>query len=250
MFCITTGALHGMLAQESSGARELPIQLLVEVVAVCDHHDGRAHGLHLWMMSQEYHGETLSRPLCMPENTNLAITLYRLFRSLCSLLYGIILVIASKNLRVTTFANIKENIVLQQVEQYLRSKYRLEGHIIVSHLTSRLLPLHVAVFLGRHGANLGQSHIAHHIESIVGEKRRNELLIVAELQVSLAGIRLFTGWRFQLNHHQRQTIDKNHNVGALGVQFLHGILIHNQEIVALGMFKVYEVDDACLLSLQ
>ena len=128
----------------------------------------------------------------MPEYTNLAISLYGLFCSLGSFFYCIVLVIAGKYLRITSFSYVIQDIVLQEVEQYLWGKHRLEGHIIVCYFTCRLFPLHVAVFLSRHCAYLCQSHVAHHIEGIVDEQRRDELLIVAELQISLAGIRLFS----------------------------------------------------------
>ena len=162
----------------------------------------------------------------MPEYTYLAITLYRLFGPNGCFLHSIILMVTRKNLGITTFTNIKEDVVLQEVKQNLWSEDRLESHIIVSHLTGRLFPFHVAVFLCCDCAYFCERHITHHIESIVDEERRNEFLIVANLQIGLAGIGLFPAWRFQLNDHQRQTIHKHHYVRSLGIKFLDGELIH------------------------
>ena len=134
--------------------------------------------------------------------------------------------IACQDLGIAAFAHIKEQIVLQEVQQHPRREYRLKGSIIVSHLASRLLPFHIAILLGCDGTYLGECHITHHVEGIVDEERGDELLIVPQLQIGFAGIRLFPTRRFQLDNHQRQTIHEYHDVWAFGIVFLHGELVH------------------------
>ena len=182
----------------------------------------------------------------MPEHANLSVALNGFLCPYSGFLYGIVLMIASKDLGIAALSDIKEDIVLQQVEQRLRSEDRLESHVIVSHLACRLLPFHVAVFLGRYSTNLRERHIAHHVEGIIDEQRRNELLIVPQLQIGFAGIGLFPAGRFQFYHHQRQTIHKHHDVWTFRLLFLHGILVHHQEVVLFLMVIIHEVDNSRL----
>ena len=177
----------------------------------------------------------------MPEHANLSVTLNSFLCSDGSFLNGIVLMIAGKYLGIASLTDIKEDIVLQQVKKHLRSEYRLESHVIVSHFSCRLLPFHVAVFLGCYCTDLCERHIAHHIKGIIDEQRRNELLIIAQLQVSFAGICLFSAWRFQFNNHQRQAIHKHNDVGALCVMFLHGILVHHHEVILIFVLIIYQV---------
>ena len=128
----------------------------------------------------------------MPEHTYLAVALHGFLRPQGCFLYGVVLVVACKYLGVATLSHVKEYVVLQQVEQNLRSEYRPESHVIVCHLARRLFPLHVAVFLGCHRADLSQCHIAHHVEGIIHKQRWYKLLVVPQLQIGFAGIRLLT----------------------------------------------------------
>ena len=66
------------------------------------------------------------------------------------------------------------------------------------------------------------------------------------MQVGFAGIGLFPAGRFQFDNHQRQTIHKHHDVRTLGVQFLHGKLVHHEEVVLIFVVIVYQIDDGRL----
>ena len=157
--------------------------------------------------------------------------------------------IAGKDFGITALTNIKEDIVLQQIKQDIRGENRLESHVIVSHFSCWLFPFHVSVFLGSHRAYLCESHIAHYVKGVICEQRRDKLLIVTQLQIGFACISLFPAWRFQFDDHQWQTIDKHHYVRAFCVEFLHGELIHHQEVVRLWIVKVYQPYNPCLLPL-
>ena len=245
---VAAGALHCTLAQKVNGARELPVELLVEVVAVGDDHNGGAHGLHLGMVCQKNHRKALARTLRVPEHPNLAVLSYCTFGPGGGFLHSVILVIARQYLGILPFADIEEQIVPQKVEQHLGGEHRPEGHIVVGHLAAGLFPLHIAVFVCRDGTDFGKRHIAQHVEGIVDEERGDEFLIVADLKVRLAGIGLFAAGRFQLDDHQRQSVHKHHDVRTFGVEVVDRELVDDQEIVLFGMLEIDEVDNPCLFA--
>ena len=89
--------LYGHLAQEILTLGKLSIELVVQIVAVCNYHDGRLGEFTLQQVSVEHHGKRFSAALRMPEHSNLTIILYGDFRTLNGFLYCKILMISSKN---------------------------------------------------------------------------------------------------------------------------------------------------------
>ena len=70
------------------------------------------------------------------------------------------------------------------------------------------LPLHKTVFTRRDRPRLSHPLIAHHTKSVINKERRNLLHIVTQLCISFRHVRILTRGRFELDHHQRQSIDK------------------------------------------
>ena len=91
--------LLGRLAQEILAPGELPIELIVQIVSVGNHHNsGTLQGL-LQVVGIEHHGQRLTAALGVPEHAALAVGDGGVLGGFDSFLYSEILVVARQNLK-------------------------------------------------------------------------------------------------------------------------------------------------------
>ena len=172
--------LPGRLAQEVGTFGELAEQLIVKVVAVGQHHDGRRIENLLEQMGVEHHRQRFSASLGMPENTTFPVGLCG-FRSGGNRFFnGEILMIGSQNLCIGTgkadevFDNVKQT---GFVENTLNKSVEL-GKLGVFITAVFGFPLHEAVFPGGDRSGFGGGKVAHHEKRVVNEERRDFVHVI------------------------------------------------------------------------
>ena len=93
-------SLNRLLAQESLAFRKLSKELVIQIIPVCQHNDGRAVQRLLQPVGVKYHRQRFSATLCMPEHSAFAIGFRCVFCRNDSLIYGKILMIPSQYLEL------------------------------------------------------------------------------------------------------------------------------------------------------
>ena len=112
----TFGVLR-CLPEKVLAAGELPVKLVIQIVAVGDDNDGRAFQCFLQIMSIEDHRQRLSAALCMPENAALAISYGCVFCRLNRLFDCEILMIPGEYLESILSIHIKADEVFHDVKE-------------------------------------------------------------------------------------------------------------------------------------
>ena len=209
----TAFGLLGYLAQKVLAARELAIQLIVQIVAVSDDHNGGAFQRLLQIMGIEHHGQGLAAALGMPEHAALTVGDGGIFGGFHGLFHREILVIPRQNFEGVGPVHIEADKVLEDVQKTLFLKDTLKKGVELGGLgvlVAAILgfPLHEAVLAGGDGTSFGGGQVTHNTNLVVNKQGRDFVHIVAQLPVSGGGISLFARRRLQLHHHQRQAVDK------------------------------------------
>ena len=109
--------LLGRLPQEVLAAAELAIELIVQVVPVCDDHDGGALQRLLQIVGIEHHGQGLAAALGVPEDAALAVGDGGVTGGFDGLFHGEILVIARQNLKGVGAVHIEADEVAENVQK-------------------------------------------------------------------------------------------------------------------------------------
>ena len=172
---LPAGCLHGLLAQEVLALGELRIELVIEVIAVCNDNDGRFIEDGLNQMSIEHHRQGFSTSLCMPEYTNLAIGVGGPDSAIDSFFYGKVLMISGQNLSGACLIHAKAGEVLNEIEETVALEHSHEECVVVHEILCLLkailrFPFHEAVFLAGNGTGLGERHVTHYAEYVVDEQ--------------------------------------------------------------------------------
>ena len=116
------------------------------------------------------------------------------------------------------------------------------GSVFVSAVLG--FPLHKAVKTGGNRARAVGGKVADHADGVVDEQGRDVLHIVAQLVVGILCAGVLFGGAFEFHQHERQTVDKQDDVGAaVVVVFDVGILIDHRKIVGFGMLEVHQTDE-------
>ena len=139
--------------------------------------------------------------------------------------------------------------VLQDIHQPRLGEHAVEWRLPVGELGGLVaavgaLPLHEARLVCGDGADLGRKHVADDTERVVGEKPWYLLLVVLDLLVCVGVVGLGTRRALQLEEHERQAVYEHDDVGALvGTALDVGPLVHDMELVALGVVVVHQPHD-------
>ena len=105
-------------------------------------------------------------------------------------------------------------------------------------------PLHEAVKAGGDGARAVGGKVADDADGVVDEQGRDVLHIVAQLVVGVLGARVLFGGAFEFHQNERQTVDKQDDVGAAVVAvFDVGILIDHREIIVFRLLEVQKTHE-------
>ena len=111
--------LLGRLTQKILAPGELAIQLVVQVVAVGDNHNGGALQRLLQIMGIEHHGQRLTAALGVPEHAALAVSDGGVFGGFDGLFHREILVIACQNLKGVGTVHVEADKVLENIQEPL-----------------------------------------------------------------------------------------------------------------------------------
>ena len=246
--------VHGLLAQESLAASELPVELVVQVVTVGDDHDGRAVQPLLQKVREEDHRERLARALRVPEHADLAIACHRLHGAVGRLAHREVLVVPSEYLHNALGRVVKADEVVHDVDEALLAEHAVEHRLPVGVRRSRVVAVHalpgdVAVLLGRNGAHARLGEVAHHAEGVRHEQAGDVLHVVAQLLVGVARVGLLARRALQLKHDERHAVHEHDDVGPLLGVLDEGPLVHHVEAVVQRVPVVQEVDDVVALLL-
>ena len=264
--------LHRRLPQQVVAAREGREQLVVEVVAVGDHDDGRV--FHRRVQDQppgiEGHRQALARALRVPDDADPLVARLaagavageigagRLLgfrreiggpqRLLDRDIDRVELVISRDLLRERAAAEILEhNEMADEIEKPARLEHAGEHDLQFGQARRRILAPadrapRLEPFLARaERADAGLHAVRGDQRRVVGEQRRDEVLIIFELLDGIPHCRVLVGRVFQLDDAERQPVDEDHDVGAAALlPFDDGELIDRQPVVLLGPV---EIDD-------
>ena len=171
---VTARRLDWFLAKEVLTLGELSIELVIEIITVCNNNDGGLIQNGLNQMGIENHRERFSAALRVPENTNLSIGVGGTDGAVNSLLDCKVLMVASKDLGRTSFINTEASEVLDEIEETVTLEHSNEEGIVIHEIFCFLksvpcFPFHETVFLASNGTSLRESHVAHHAEDVVNE---------------------------------------------------------------------------------
>ena len=97
---LTAPGVHRLLTQKRLTFCELPEKLIVKVIAVSQHNDGRAVQCLLQKMGIEYHRQRLAAALGMPENAAFSVRLGGVSRGFHGFSDGKILMISREYLEL------------------------------------------------------------------------------------------------------------------------------------------------------
>lgn len=104
-------------------------------------------------------------------------------------------------------------------------------------------PFHETVFSGGDGSGLGSHLVAHHANGVVNKHGGDFLHVIAELPVGFGSVRLFPGRRFQLNKHDRQTVQEQNHVRPLAAVFHECPLIGHNKGIIVRIIVIRQVDN-------
>ena len=103
------------------------------------------------------------------------------------------------------------------------------------------LPLHKAVFARRDCSSFARKVVAHHAYRVVHEHRGYLDHIIAQLTVRFRHVGVFTRRRFQFDEYERQSVDKENNVGPLVAVFYVRPLVGYNKGIVVAVSVVYKV---------
>ena len=241
--------VHRLLTQEILALGKLSEKLIVKVVSVGQHNDGRAIQCLLQTVCIEHHRQRFTAALSMPKHTAFAVRFRGVLCGLHSLIDSEILVVAREYLELLQSLVGEADKVLDNVQQSLPLKNTLEEGIELCVLRIFVIavlrfPLHKAVFAGGNRSSFGGQMVAHDADAVINEHGRNLMHIVPYLCISLRCIRFFSGRRLQLHQNDRQTVEEQKDIGTLVAVLNERPLIGNDEGVVVRIFVVHKVNEA------
>ncbi|WPL16087.1 hypothetical protein Thiowin_01024 [Thiorhodovibrio winogradskyi] len=272
------GAAVGLLrslAQQVAAHHESGEQLIIQIIAVGDDHDGWiGHGRVAHQLADvEGHQQAFAGALGVPDHADAAVATavafhagqaigFRVFAKIRAGIrigqrqraqggsdraqHGMELMVAREDLDRPGIGAPEDGEVAQQGEQTRTLQRALDQHRLLRRairgdgLTVGGAPTHEALGIGGQGADARHLAVGEDQRGI-GAKQAGDLgLVGLELLVGTVDAGLLAAGAFQLEHHQRQAIDEEHHIGAAVMASLDdGELLHREPIVAL---RVVEVD--------
>ena len=142
--------------------------------------------------------------------------------------------------------------ILHQIEEATAVEHTLEhrfqfrralGHHIVARYRA---PRHEPLAVGGQRADASRNAVGDHQRRVGAEQRRYLRLVGLQLvERTVEGCVLVAGI-LQFDHTERQAVDEDHHVrAAVRLVLDHGVLVHRQPVVGVG---IVEVDQADLLA--
>ena len=261
------GGLHRRLAQQIATAREGAEELIVEVVAVGEHDDGRIRHRRVQDDAPgiEGHRQALARALRVPDHADAPVArlaarplprlvaprpfgdparrcrpsgAQRLFHRHVDRME---LVVAGHLLDELAAARVLEDDeVAQQVEEAPLLEHTLQHDLQLGHVRRRVLAPGdrapgLEPLLARAERADARLHAVGGDQRRVGREQRRDLRLVGlKLLEGRPDRRVLVGGVLQLDHRQRQPVDEQHHVRPARVlPFRHGELVDGQPVVVV-----------------
>ncbi len=222
--------LHRRLAQQLGRAREHAEQLVVQVVAVGHHHQGRvAHGRVLHQLGREAgHLDALAGALRVPHHAALAALGGLGLRAgghqhaLDHRAHRVELVIAGHLLDQPALV-LEQDEVAQVVQQQFALEQAMHQRLQLAHGAQRVdrlavdgAPGHEAFPVGRQRADTGLEAVADDQQRIAQEQVGNVVLVGLQLVEGGPQVGVLVAGVLELDHHHRQSVEEQHHVRAAG----------------------------------
>jgi len=259
--------LHRRLPEQIAAHGEGRKELVVEVVAVGQHHQrGVGHArLQHQQAGVERHQQALARALRVPDHARLAVARrllphagqavdgrvlgHRMLagpqRRCHRLPDGMELVVAGDDLDQSAAGFTEHGEMAQQIEEAPLLEHALDQR---SHLRHALglyagavggAPGHEALEVCRQRADPGLQAIGGHQQRIAAKQRLNLLFVGLELVEGAGQRRVLAAGGFEFDHRQRQAVEEHHHVRpTLGLACHHGELLHGEPVVVGRAFEV------------
>ncbi len=237
------------LAEQVAAHGERAEQLVVEVVAVGEDHEGRVLHRRVGddLSGVERHQQALAGALRVPDHADTAIACRarRGDRALDRMAYGVKLVIAGHDLdqsraRVPEHGEVpdqgQEPVLL---EHAFDDGFDLGGALRCDGGAVHGAPGHEPLKIGGQRSEPRLKAVRSHESGIGAEQGRYLLLVGPELVERPFEGGVFVAGVLHLDHGQRQAIEEQHDVGAAIVFVLdHRELVHRQPVVGLDVVEI------------
>ena len=233
--------------RQATAAFERLADLLVELIAIGEHQKCRRARLRSAdLLGQENHRVTLARALRVPEDAEFSVAQLALGVGAHCLVYSQVLVIARQDLSSRRIEVIKQDEVLEEVEQRLfvthAPQHGLERNAAGVAL-AQALPLAEELIRTAQRSDFGLQPVGEHHKGVVIEDLGNGVLIVGVVVLICTQHVLVVA--LELDEQQRHTVDEAHEVAAAAVHgTLYPQLLCRHEAVHPRML---EVEDLCEL---
>ena len=249
------GLMHR--AHQRLSRHEVAVELVVQVGAVDLHHDRGVEARPSTQdAGQEDHGQALARALGVPDHADalVAAGLHSRQRLLDGEAHGEVLVVFGALLGDAVVDHLVDDVVAHVVQQAVFGEEALDQRL---HAAGGVgLHRHAVDGLpGREPLEAGRVHavqcgvaIGDDAEPVEGEELRDVHRVVADLVMRAGHVGILVPGVLQLEEHQRQPVDVDHQVGPAGVAriartaALHRELVDHQEVVQLRPLEVEEVE--------
>ncbi len=268
--------LDRRLAQQVLIQREVVEELVIQVVAVGQHHDGGV--LHQGVLDDlarvERHGQALARALRVPHHANAPVAgmarqpllrpahpvqaahlphpvrlrrgRARAQRLLNGCVDRVILVVPRHLLDQHAVAGVLEDDeIADQVEEARRIEDPLDHHLelaevlVVQRRAADRPPRHEALAVRGQAADACVNPVGDDQRLVEGEQGLDLLLVGLELVEGRPDGGLLVRRVLQLHHRQRQAVHEEHHVrAALVAPLHHGELVHRQPVVVSGLIVI------------
>ena len=128
------------------------------------------------------------------------------------------------------------------IEQSLNQRLQLRLVLRVHDMGAiHAFPFHKAGIIAGDRPRPGKPAVADHQKGVRPEQRGDNLLVGLQLLEGRPHVRLFIRRIFEFDHHQRQPVDKQHDIRALvRVIFHHRVLVNRQEFVVFRPRKIHQ----------
>ena len=243
------------LAEELAATGEGAEELIVQVVAVGEHDDGRVcHGrFEDELAGEEEHGQALAGALGVPDDAALVVAVGSggFDGAFDGLVDRVVLVIPGDLLDDGLAVVFEDDEGADQIEEPPLLEHALdEGFELVGGFGNELvavdgLPGHSAFEGGVDDAEAGLDAVGDHFDLVVGEEGGQVLMVGLELVPGSFDGGLLVGEVLQLDDGEGDAVDEDDDVGPAMFVFDDGELVDGAEVV---VFRVVEVDQGDVLT--
>ena len=241
------------LAQQVLAHAEGREQLVVEIVAVGQHHQRRI--FHRRMLDDlagiKSHQQALARALRVPDHPDFAVAAGRRRRQRAGhrAAHGMELMIAGEDFDDIAPGVAEDDKILEDIEEMAAVEHALENRLKLRRSLGREIvamdrpPGHEPFAVGGKRTDPRRDSVRCDQRRIGAEQGADLGLVGLQLVERAVDGRVFVAGVFQLDDGERQSIDEDHNVrAAVGFLLDDGELVHRQPVVGVGIVEIDQPD--------